>query len=120
MHKLLTFVVTHGQSLVTSAASARSHWSFPYLPLLLLTAVLWPLDPAWAQNLTPIATVATNIATALTGDFAVAVATIGLVGCGFLAMSGRMPWSAAIAVIAGIVLIFGAATLVTEIQGVAN
>ena len=97
----------------------RSRCRVPAL-LSLLSAVLWPAAPAWAQNLTPIATVAQNIATALTGDFAVAVATIGLVGCGFLAMSGRMPWSAAIAVIAGIVLIFGAATLVTEIQGVAN
>jgi len=87
--------------------------------LLLLLALLWPLEPAWAQNLRPIRTVAQNIATALTGPFAVAVATIGLVGCGFLAMSGRMPWSAAIAVIAGIVLIFGAARLVTEIQAVA-
>ena len=93
--------------------------SFPAL-LLLLYAALWPVDPAAAQNLTPIATVATNIATAMQGPFAVAVATIGLVGCGFLAMSGRMPWGSAIAVIAGIILIFGAATLVTEIQGVAN
>ena len=92
----------------------------PALLLALLTAALWPVDPAWAQALTPVATVATNIATALQGPFAVAVATIGLIGCGFLAMSGRMPWGSAIAVIAGIILIFGAATLVSEIQGVAN
>ena len=98
----------------------ETHWRFPALLLLLLYATLWPVDPAWAQALTPIATVATNIATALQGPFAVAVATIGLIGCGFLAMSGRMPWGSAIAVIAGIILIFGAATLVTEIQGVAN
>ena len=97
----------------------RHHWSFPAL-LLLLYAALWPVAPAWAQDLAPIATVATNIAAALQGPFAVAVATIGLVGCGFLAMSGRMPWGSAIAVIGGIILIFGAATLVTEIQGVAN
>ena len=88
--------------------------------LLLLVTLLWPPAVAFAQALTPIVTVAENIARALTGGFAVAVATIGLVGCGFLAMSGRMPWSAAIAVIGGIILIFGAATLVTEIQGVAN
>ena len=98
----------------------RHHWSFSALFLLVLYAVLWPVDPAWAQALTPIATVATNIATALQGPFAIAVATIGLIGCGFLAMSGRMPWGSAIAVIGGIILIFGAATLVGEIQGVAN
>lgn len=118
MHTLLTFVVPRRQSVVKASARARSHWRLASLPLL-LTATLWPLDPAFAQALTPIATVATNIATALQGPFAVAVATIGLIGCGFLAMSGRMPWSAAIAVIGGIILIFGAATLVTEIQGVA-
>ena len=101
-------------------APRRLPWSFPFLLLAVAAAVLWPLAPAWAQALTPIATVATNIATALQGPFAVAVATIGLIGCGFLALSGRMPWSAAIAVIGGIILIFGAATLVTEIQSVAN
>lgn len=119
MPKFLTFVVARGQSLVTFSAPARSHWSFPTL-LLFLLAILWPAVPAWAQALTPIVTIATNIANVLTGPFAIAVATIGLVACGFLAMSGRMPWSAAIAVIAGIVLIFGAATLVTEISTVAR
>ena len=93
---------------------------FPAFLLLLLYAALWPVDPAWAQALTPIATVATNIATALQGTFATAVATIGLIGCGFLAMSGRMPWGSAIAVIGGIILIFGAAALVTEIKTAAN
>lgn len=99
--------------------SPRGAWLRTAL-LLLLVPLLWPVAPAFAQDLAPIATVATNIAGALQGPFAVAVATIGLIGCGFLAMSGRMPWSAAIAVIGGIILIFGAATLVTEIQGVAN
>ena len=97
----------------------RPHWSFPAF-LLLLYAALWPVDPAWAQALTPIATVATNIATALQGTFATAVATIGLIGCGFLAMSGRMPWGSAIAVIGGIIIIFGAAALVGEIKTAAT
>lgn len=119
MHTLLTFVVTRGQSVVKSIAPTRSHWRLPAL-LLLLTAVLWPADPAWAQNLAPLETVATNIASALTGGFGTAVATIGLIGCGFLALSGRMPWSAAIAVIGGIILIFGAAVLVDEISTVAS
>ena len=95
-------------------------WFSPAFLLLLLYAAFWPVDAAWAQALAPIATVATNIATALQGPFAIAVATIGLIGCGFMAMSGRMPWGSAIAVIGGIILIFGAATLVGEIQGVAN
>ena len=119
MHKLLT--LTDVPAPVAPLFRSRPYWRYASVRLLLLlAALLFPLDLAWAQDLTPIATVATNIATALTGTFATAVATIGLVGCGFLAMSGRMPWGSAIAVIAGIVLIFGAATLVTEIQGVAN
>lgn len=101
-----------------SLGSTPGAW-LRYALLLLLVTLLWPPALAFAQALTPIATVATNIATAMQGPFAVAVATIGLIGCGFLALSGRMPWSAAIAVIGGIILIFGAATLVTEIQGVA-
>ena len=117
MHKL--FPLKDVAAPAAAIFRRRPPWSFPAL-LLLLYAVLWPVAPAWAQALTPIATVATNIANALQGPFAVAVATIGLIGCGFLAMSGRMPWGSAIAVIAGIILIFGAATLVTEIQGVAN
>ena len=117
----------HKRSILKAPAPAlvaifqtRPPWSFPALLLLLLYAALWPPAAAWAQALTPIATVATNIATALQGPFAIAVATIGLIGCGFMAMSGRMPWGSAIAVIGGIILIFGAATLVGEIQGVAN
>ena len=98
----------------------RHHWSFPAVFLLLLYAALWPSGLALAQDLAPLTTVAENIATALTGTFATAVATIGMAACGFLAMSGRMPWGAAIAVIGGIILIFGAATLVEEIQTVAN
>ena len=88
--------------------------------LLLLYAALWPAGLALAQDLAPLTTVAENIAVALTGPFATAVATIGMAACGFLAMSGRMPWGAAIAVIGGIILIFGAATLVGEIEAVAN
>ena len=118
MHKLFTTLKDLAAT-VAALFPARSHWRFPAL-LLFLTAILWPVDPAWAQALTPLVTIAGNIATVLTGPFAVAVATIGLVACGFLAMSGRMPWSAAIAVIAGIILIFGAATLVTEISTVAR
>jgi type IV secretion system protein VirB2 len=81
---------------------------------------LYPPGLAWAQELTPIVTIADNIANVLTGDFARAIAVIGLAACGFLAFAGRMPWGAAIAVITGIVLVFGAATLVDEIADIAS
>ena len=104
----------------TAYFQTTPNWLSPALVLLLLLTALWPVDLAWAQDLAPLTTVAENIALALTGTFATAVATIGMAACGFLAMSGRMPWGAAIAVIGGIILIFGAATLVGEIQAVAN
>ena len=118
MHKL--FTIKDLAAVAGAIFQTRQHWSFPAFLLLLLYAALWPVDPAWAQALTPIATVATNIATALQGTFATAVATIGLIGCGFLAMSGRMPWGSAIAVIGGIIIIFGAAALVGEIKTAAT
>ena len=54
------------------------------------------------------------------GPFARSIAIIGLAACGFLALAGRMPWSVAIAVIAGIVLVFGATTIVNEIADIAG
>ena len=118
MHKLSIFKELAAASVASSQNAPP--WLSPALLLLLLWAALWPVDLAWAQDLAPLTTVAENIALALTGTFATAVATIGMAACGFLAMSGRMPWGAAIAVIGGIILIFGAATLVQEISDVAN
>ena len=117
MYKLLTLkdVAPTGAAIFRP----RSQWSFP-ARLLLLAAPLIPVHPALAQDLTPIASVAENIAAALQGPFAVAVATIGFIGCGLLAMSGKMPWGSAIAVLLGIILIFGAPALVDEIKAVAN
>ena len=56
----------------------------------------------------------------LTGGFARSMAIIGLAVCGFMAMMGRLPWGAALAVIGGIILVFGAAALVDEISGFAG
>jgi len=65
-------------------------------------------------------TIAEGIRDFLVGDFARALAAIGLAACGFLAFAGRMPWGVAIAVIAGIVLVFGAVTMVEEIADIAE
>ena len=93
---------------------------FSTVTLLFLFAVLFFPDPVWAQSLAPVQSVADMFVDFLTGTFARSVAIIGLAGCGFLAMVGRMPWGAALAVIAGIILVFGAATIVDEISGLAG
>ena len=89
---------------------------------LILTAFLMLLAPdlAWAQALDPVQGVADMFVDFLTGTFARSMAIIGLAVCGFMAMMGRLPWSAALAVIGGIILVFGAAALVDEISGFAG
>ena len=75
---------------------------------------------AWAQALDPVQNVADMFVEFLTGAFATSVAVIGLAACGFMAMMGRLPWGVALAVIAGIILVFGAANIVEEISGFAE
>lgn len=107
-----------------SSAQLRPHappsWLYPAVLLALVVTTLHPPGPAWAQDLTPALTIAEGIRDFLVGDFARAIAAIGLAACGFLAFAGRMPWSVAIAVIAGIVLIFGAVTIVDDLADVAG
>lgn len=99
---------------------APSAWLISAAVLALVCTALHPPNPAWAQDLTPALTIAEGIRDFLVGDFARAIAAIGLAACGFLAFAGRMPWSVAIAVIAGIVLVFGAVTMVEEIADIAG
>ena len=94
-------------------------WLYPAAVVLLLCAALFPPGLAWAQDLTPAVTIAEGIQEFLVGDFARACAVIALAACGFLAFAGRMPWSVAIAVIGGIVLVFGAVTMVDELADIA-
>lgn len=90
--------------------------------LILIPAGLGLLVPAlvWAQALDPVQGVADMFVAFLTGAFARSMAIIGLAVCGFMAMLGRLPWAAALAVIGGIILVFGAAALVDEIAGFAG
>ena len=94
-----------------------------FIPALFITyacTVLMLPALAWAQALEPVQEVADLFVDFLTGTFATSIAVIGLAICGFMAMMGRLPWGAALAVIAGIILVFGAAALVDEISGIAG
>ena len=92
----------------------------PALYVALACTVLLLPALAWAQALDPVQNVADMFVEFLTGTFATSVAVIGLAICGFMAMMGRLPWGVALAVIAGIILVFGAANLVEEISGFAG
>ena len=68
--------------------------------------------PALAQDLSPIQTMLETVEAALTGPIGIAVATLAVIGTGFMCMMGRLNWGWFASVIIGIVLIFSAGTLV--------
>jgi len=76
---------------------------------LLATIVL--TTPAAAQDLSPITTMLTAIGTALTGPVGRALGLVALAAVGILFMMGRMNWLYAGSVIVGLVILFGAATI---------
>lgn len=68
-------------------------------------------NPAMAQDLSPVTTFFTTIGTALTGTLGRAVGLVALCAVGFLFMTGRMNWMFAGSILIGLVILFGAATI---------
>jgi len=69
-------------------------------------------SPALAQDLSPIQTMLESVEAALTGPIGISVATLAVIGTGFMCMMGRLNWGWFASVIIGIVLIFSAGTIV--------
>ncbi len=67
---------------------------------------------ASAQDLAPIQTMLETVEAALTGPIGIAVATLAVIGTGFMCMMGRLNWGWFASVIIGMVLIFSAGTIV--------
>lgn len=80
--------------------------------LPVVTAMATIARPAVAQNLAPIQTMLETVEAALTGPIGIAVATLAVIGTGFMCMMGRLNWGWFASVIIGIVLIFSAGTIV--------
>lgn len=70
------------------------------------------IEPAFAQDLQPINSALEAVVGILTGTAARLVAIIAVVIVGYMAFLGQIPWRWAASIIFGIVLIFGAATIV--------
>lgn len=68
--------------------------------------------PAQAQDLSPIQNMLESVEAALTGPIGIAVATLAIIGTGFMSMMGRLNWGWFASVVIGIVLIFSAGTIV--------
>ena len=69
-------------------------------------------SPSLAQDLSPIQTMLESVESALTGPIGISVATLAVIGTGFMCMMGRLNWGWFASVIIGIVLIFSAGTIV--------
>lgn len=74
-------------------------------------ATLVLASPAAAQDLSPITTMLQAIGTALTGPVGRALGLVALAAVGILFLTGRMNWLYAGSVVVGLVILFGAATI---------
>ncbi|MDA1044311.1 MAG: TrbC/VirB2 family protein [Verrucomicrobia bacterium] len=79
---------------------------------VMAAATLMMAAPAQAQDLSPIQNMLESVEAALTGPIGIAVATLAVIGTGFMCMMGRLNWGWFASVIIGIVLIFSAGTIV--------
>ena len=74
-------------------------------------------SPALSQDLSPISTMLTTIVTAMTGPIGVALATLAIIGVGLTCLFGRLNFGWFGAVVAGVVMIFSADTIVGGFGG---
>ena len=78
---------------------------------LVALALVLAAAPALAQDLSPVNTFFTTLGTALTGTTGRAIGLVALAGVGLAFVTGRMNWGFAFSVTLGLVILFGAATI---------
>jgi type IV secretion system protein VirB2 len=90
---------------------------FAMLGILGVIAFASSINFAFANAATfqPLNTAMTSVLQFMTGTFATTAATVAVAAVGFLALTSRIPWSWAFAVIVGVALIFGASQIVTSL-----
>ncbi len=79
--------------------------------LVALAAGLLSGHPALAQDLSPINTFFTTLGTALTGATGRALGLVALAAVGIMFLFGRMNMGFAVSICVGLVILFGAATI---------
>ena len=84
---------------------------FLKLGLIGILVAIAAVSPATAQDLSPITNMLTAIGTALTGPVGRALGLVALAAVGILFLTGRMNWLFAGSVVVGLVILFGAATI---------
>ncbi len=68
-------------------------------------------SPAFAQDLSPLNDFFTTLGTALTSTTGRALGLVALAAVGITFLTGRMNWGFAASVVIGLVILFGAATI---------
>lgn len=81
--------------------------------LAALAAALVVSGPAMAQDLSPINTFFTTLGTALTGATGRALGLVALAAVGIMFLFGRMNMAFAVSIVVGLVILFGAATILS-------
>ena len=74
-------------------------------------AALVAATPAAAQDLSPITSMLQSVGTALTGPLGRALGLVALAAVGVLFLMGRMNWMFAASTFVGLVILFGASTI---------
>lgn len=98
-----------------TAPIGRAHARAIPAPTTILAALAIAVaaaNPASAQDLSPVSTMLNTVFAALTGPIAQAVAGIAIVITGFILVSGQFRGNFIASVLAGIVLMFSAGTIV--------
>lgn len=83
----------------------------PAIMLGLLAVAVVAGGPAAAQDLSPINTFFTTLGTALTGATGRAIGLVALAAVGIAFLFGRMNLGLAVSICVGLVILFGAATI---------
>ena len=80
-----------------------------------IISLVFVSTPALAQDLSPINTFFTTLGTALTGTTGRAIGLVALASVGIFFLMGRMNWAFAGSVVLGLVILFGAGTILSGI-----
>lgn len=103
-HKVKTAVVAHHGA---KASATRRFLGLTAVAALAAVALMPEMAIA-----APWDSAATSVLSIFTGGLARTIAIIAVIACGIAAMAGKLSWDWAIKIIVGIVLIFGAASIV--------
>lgn len=112
MAKLTSFLRSSVRSCVHSFALPRARRLAPRALIALGLAALIG-GPALAQDLSPINTFFTTLGDALTGATGRALGLVALAAVGIMFLFGRMNMAFAVSICVGLVVLFGAATILS-------